>query len=74
MARRGGANEEGGKRALSPGNGLEVTFLTRSKGTHVSIVLGVLFPFLFVFIFCFLYSLNLLLFCLFLFLFLLEYS
>lgn len=45
VARCGGANEDGGERELSPGNRVEATSLTRSKGLYISIVLGVLLLF-----------------------------
>ena len=43
--RCGGANEDGGERKHPPGNTVETTSLTRSKGLYISIVLGVLLLF-----------------------------
>lgn len=45
MARCGEANEDSGERKHSPGNRVETTSLTRSKGLYISIVLGVLLLF-----------------------------
>ena len=42
VARCGGANEDGGERELSPGNRVEATSLTRSKGLYISTGLGIL--------------------------------